>query len=273
MTEPIILGYGKNSVSLLYSDSSDTADLQNSNIKFTLKIYYPSIIINDRDLPQRQQNVLEVIKIKNNGFCHPNIICFDNGYLINPNENDYNQLLSIIYQYDKNINGHPILYGLLTEYIPGNTINELIIHQSYPNLIYKLLDNMLSALYFLHTNGIVHNNINGDNVIFNDEDNKFVLIDFSNAIYFFDTNIYSSEMLNFKQLLERDIYHLGLLAYKLGTGLSFPYRNKEIRKDEYLIYPMDRKIGYFIDLLILEYNRPISEIYKIWNYKKIHIIS
>ena len=168
-------------------------------------------------------------------------------------------------EYDKSITGEPELVAVKSDYIPGVSIRILDSINPHPELVFTLLDNMLSALHFLHLRGIVHTNINDNNIIYDDNSNEFILIDFSNSYYYGDKKISDND---FKKLLERDLYKLGIAAYKLGTGIEFPYRNTQPLKEKYLIYKPNRDLGYFIDILILENNRSIEEIYKMWVFKK-----
>lgn len=116
-------------------------------------------------------------------------------------------------------------------------------------LLFNFLDDLIEELYTIHINGVCHGDININNIVLTNE-KKFKLINFKN-------NQISI------QCIKNDIYNLGITAYKLFTG------NNPFINGKYLPYRGNRKLGKFIDILILQPNRTTEEIYKMWLLEKI----
>lgn len=82
----------------------------------------------------------------------------------------------------------------------------------------NLLLNLLSVLDCIHNLGIIHRDLQPNNIIFRFRDNLPVLIDFGNAtvVKDFDRHKYTVE----QAVADSDLYSLGLMAIYLLTGRS-----------------------------------------------------
>lgn len=108
--------------------------------------------------------------------------------------------------------------SMLTEFVNGNSLDEIVIPDSD---IYKIIQQLCDALSSLHKIGVLYLDMKPDNIVLDDSGN-ITLIDFENAII--TSNIYrrlpflgctayfsSPELQNVEDATERsDIYSLGM---------------------------------------------------------------
>lgn len=146
--------------------------------------------------------------------------------------------------------------------------------------IEKMLDEMIVVLAHLEENGIVHNDIKPDNIMYDSEESKFILIDFGNArIHPSDETFYNqataSPECRYKTNPElngkADVYALAMSVILLKHG---PRRSYFIEDDDWKIYDFSDKIKKLFEkmlkvdpeerwsarqLLNLEKNDPVPE--------------
>ncbi len=126
-------------------------------------------------------------------------------------------------------------FYLVQEYIPGNTLRQLIEERKTANEMYVrdfLLD-ILPTLEFIHSKKIIHRDIKPDNIIIRESDGKPVLIDFGLVKQMMDSEVVSMtmgagtigfmamEQLRGNPTKASDIYSLGMTAIAmLTTGVQ-----------------------------------------------------
>ncbi len=126
---------------------------------------------------------------------------------------------------------------IFLEYISGETLAKTNIARLTAKQRYKIIKQLLSAIETAHFNGIIHRDINPNNIMI-DDNGKVKVIDFgickikqmvNNATVFrMGTNLYSAPEvhLHSQNATEKsDIYSIGAVIYYLFTGQQPPLAN------------------------------------------------
>ncbi|MGN0188396.1 MAG: serine/threonine protein kinase [Candidatus Cryptobacteroides sp.] len=127
----------------------------------------------------------------------------------------------------------PVGCGIVMEYVNGRTLDAFLAENPSGSLCRRVLDQILSAVSYLHGKGIIHNDLKPGNILVTYSDNSVKLIDFGlsddDAHYLLKTPgctpaFASPELLEGKGALDSrsDIYSLGLLI-RLLTGNRFRF--------------------------------------------------
>ncbi len=119
---------------------------------------------------------------------------------------------------------------LVQEFIDGPTLKQELEESVYDeNKIWKLLQDLLPVLQFIHDSHVVHRDIKPENMIRRQSDNKLVLIDFGIAKLLTDSAILRSatligsqdyvapEQMRGKVFPASDLYSLGVTCIRLMT--------------------------------------------------------
>lgn len=125
----------------------------------------------------------------------------------------------------------PVGCGIVMEYVNGRTLDAFLVEKPDFSLRRRVLDQILSAVSYLHGKGILHNDLKPENILVTYSDNSVKLIDFGlsddDAHYLLRTPgctplFASPELLEGKTPLDSrsDIFSLGLLT-RLLTGNRF----------------------------------------------------
>ncbi len=124
---------------------------------------------------------------------------------------------------------------IVMEYLEGKELFEFLVKKSVritEKLVCKVAKQVLSALNYLHTQGIIHGDIKSENILFNGK--NISLIDFGTAKEidnikvketqgtpsYIAPEVYNSVIIN-----KNDIWSLGVLIYILVAG-SPPFKGK-----------------------------------------------
>ena len=128
------------------------------------------------------------------------------------------------------------VYYLVRELIEGETLREKVRAKGKfaPQMVREILVKLLSVLDYLHQQGVIHQNIQPKNIIWREEDNIPILINFgsikqivSTYGFYGDKQIFSSSNINGyapaeqtigKAVPASDLYSLGLTAIYLLTA-------------------------------------------------------
>lgn len=185
--------------------------------------------------------------------CHPNIICFvDNFYLefdptrvtenITKKKSEQQKLLVSSGEESENIYRPCMLFhyvdGIDGDTFIENNSNLRHKHTLKPDILLRLLEQGLSALSYIHSNHVVHNDIKPGNLIIDDSKNyRLTLIDFGSACNRQDALCFDVSLSDFKYLPEErllypsktfiqrikgDVWALGLAIYEL---MVFEHQN------------------------------------------------
>ena len=122
--------------------------------------------------------------------------------------------------------------GLVMEYVDGRTLREFLSESPSLQLRRRVVDQLLSAVSYLHAQGIVHNDLKPENILITKLDNTVKLIDFglsdNDAQYLYRTLGCSPQYASPELLAQNrpdgrsDIYSLGILIREiLGRGKAF----------------------------------------------------
>jgi serine/threonine protein kinase len=137
-------------------------------------------------------------------------------------------------------------FYLVEEFVAGNTLgNELQGGQRWQeSQVIQFLDDILTTLEFVHSNGMIHRDIKPDNIIRREGDRKFALIDFgaikqiqnqlatqmeplSPTVAVGTPGYMPTEQAQGRPRPSSDIYALGIIAVQALTGVS----PRELRED------------------------------------------
>ena len=122
--------------------------------------------------------------------------------------------------------------GLVMEYVDGRTLREFLSESPSLQLRRRVVDQILSAVSYLHAQGVVHNDLKPENILITKLDNTVKLIDFglsdNDAQYLYRTLGCSPQYASPELLAQNrpdsrsDIYSLGILIREiLGRGRAF----------------------------------------------------
>ena len=143
-----------------------------------------------------------------------------------------NPCLPEIYTYSNEFQ----VYYLVRELIEGETLSEKVRTKGKfaPQMVREILVKLLSVLEYIHQQGVIHQNIKPENIIWREEDNIPMLINFgsikqivSTYGFYGDKQIFSSSNINGyapaeqtigKAVPASDLYSLGLTAIYLLTA-------------------------------------------------------
>lgn len=125
----------------------------------------------------------------------------------------------------------PVGCGIVMEYVNGRTLEAFLGEKPGFSLRRRVLDQILSAVSYLHEKGIIHNDLKPENILVTYSDNSVKLIDFGlsddDAHYLLRTPgctplFASPELLEGRTPLDSrsDIYSLGLLI-RMGSPAKF----------------------------------------------------
>lgn len=123
---------------------------------------------------------------------------------------------------------------IFLEYISGETLTNTNISNLTSKQKFKIIKQLLSAIEIAHYNGIIHRDINPNNIML-DDNGDVKVIDFgickikqmvkSATVYHMGTNLYSAPEvhLNSQNATEQsDLYSIGAVIYYLFTGEQPP---------------------------------------------------
>ena len=138
---------------------------------------------------------------------------------------------------------------IVMEYIEGKTLKELVKNTSplSISLLTNLIDNIASALDYLHKNGYVHRDVSPNNIMYKDNDNIFILLDLGSVkslgqitSLLMVTDNYSPPELhvsNVPATPATDIYSFSAVLYYAITG-DHPPSAKDLQSGvKYLAFP------------------------------------
>jgi WD40 repeat protein len=199
-------------------------------------------------------------------------------------EQDYDNYLNRLVAYLKKIDCHPYIpnyidsfetekyYYLLQELIEGNNLEISIDRDGIFEVdrVWQVLLDILPSLHHLHSYNLIHRDIKPQNIIYSDELQKFILVDWSNLISIDSSNsIFTGsaeyaapEIFQGKFYFASDLYSLGLVCLYLLTGLH-PFdlfdtvSNNWVWRDYWQIGTTDinrdreARLGEIIDKLII----------------------
>ena len=126
--------------------------------------------------------------------------------------------------------------GILLEMVEGYTIDNIVLKQAEINKFLRIAKELVYALLVMHSNKIVHKNLNCDHVMFNPESSTLKIIGTGSSIgiigqkkepyiqTLLDRNLYHfsperTGLINRDIDFRSDLYSLGVIFYKLLTGV------------------------------------------------------
>ena len=129
-------------------------------------------------------------------------------------------------------------FYLVEEFVPGHALNrEIVAGQPWPEeRVLALLEEVLQLLAFVHSQGVIHRDVNPSNLIRRKPDGKLVLIDFgsvkevANHVSDYDTEFPRTiatgtpaympiEQFQGNPQFSSDLYAVGMMAVQAITGL------------------------------------------------------
>lgn len=126
---------------------------------------------------------------------------------------------------------------IFLEYISGETLSNTKIDRLTSKQKFKIIKQLLSAIETAHLNGIIHRDINPNNIMIDDNDDVKV-IDFgickikqmvnNSTVYNMGTNFYSAPEVHLHSqnaTEQSDLYSIGAVIYYLFTGEQPPLAN------------------------------------------------
>jgi serine/threonine protein kinase len=146
-----------------------------------------------------------------------------------------------------NINDTRLLI-IISDYITGYTLQDIISEQKVPFISEKLLEMMsdiTAAVAYIHTNNLVHQNLSPNNIIYDTKHEHFRLMDFSYSCsidiackgkagkvnYMSPELITAVEPISFEMRKMHDIWSIGVIFFELAnlySGIEFiNFKNKD----------------------------------------------
>lgn len=196
-------------------------------------IFYNKLLLEDKRSNILEKNIIKELSILNN-INHPNIIKLNNVYI------QYNiYYLEYTLNYNNNLSSILDIRKHIPEYIVLN----------------KIIRPLVNGLYYLHTNNIIHCNINLDNLLYTN-DNQLIISEFSSAIDLEDIDYNKLNIPNFSlesYNTSNDIWSVGCVLYKLLYGESIVNNSSIIDRsnvESLITFPNNIHISFTTQLLI-----------------------
>ena len=155
-----------------------------------------------------------------------------------------NQYISCYYEYIPFSIETDDWIGIITDYIPGKSLQEIILNAATPiglSDILKIMNDISEALGYIHLHDIVHQNLKPSNIIHDAKNNRYRIIDFTFSchqaierackgkyinVYYTAPDIIEAmsdnSPISFKQRLAHDIWSAGVIFYQLANMGEFP---------------------------------------------------
>ncbi|MBW4561995.1 MAG: tetratricopeptide repeat protein [Mojavia pulchra JT2-VF2] len=135
---------------------------------------------------------------------------------------EHDQIQKLVAHFEENDE-----FYLVQEFIVGNSLTDEILRGTplKENQVISLLSEVLEILAFVHSYGVIHQDIKPTNIIRRESDNKLVLIDFGSVKEIVTTIVGNLEYIPIEQLhgnsqYNSDIYALGIVAIAALIGLT-----------------------------------------------------
>lgn len=136
---------------------------------------------------------------------------------------------------NRNTNDKEKVGCIFLEYISGETLSNTNISRLTAKQKFKIIKQLLSAIETAHYNGIIHRNINPNNIML-DDNGDVKVIDFgickikrmvnSATVFRMGTNLYSAPEVHIHSqnaTEQSDLYSIGSVIYYLFTGEQPPF--------------------------------------------------
>lgn len=177
----------------------------------------------------------------------------------------HSQIPAILAYFEPGGQSSPIL---VQEYIAGQTLEEQLTTagQWTETAVREFLENFLPILQFVHDKGIIHRDINPQNIIHRSSDGQLVLVDFSTAKIprktalaktgtVIGSAVYTApEQLRGQAFFASDIYSVGMICIHLLTQMH-PFDLLSAHEgiavwQDYLIDPIDEGLKEIINKMV-----------------------
>lgn len=208
--------------------------------------------------------------------CSPNIICYKGTIVVDPSSNIYQRLfnlfidISVLKGSKKKINNSKPIYGIISDYVAGVDTMDLITHPRDTDtqlfICINFLVQMLVTLEMLHSQNIIHRDIKPENIIYKEDTQTFVLIDFGIACIDICTGTagtrefiparfteYGTKNLRLRYYKYQDLYGFMIVLYMLANK-TYPISGSS---RYYYSDTKDKFLDSFLDTFFLAYiNEP-----------------